>query len=94
MSLSNSSLQSSGNPVVEQVQSVHKPEVMEDTKKKGSDNQRDQHIYELIETEAACTGPARVCTRWGRRANSRSGHKTPSLTQKISPTDNHLKMNI
>ena len=58
MSLSNTSLQSSGNPIVERVQRVQEPEVMEDTKKKGPENQHNQHTYELTEMEAECTGSA------------------------------------
>jgi hypothetical protein len=32
-------------------------------RKQGPLNQHDQSTYELTETEAACTGPAKVCTR-------------------------------
>jgi hypothetical protein len=56
-------------------------------------NQHDWITYELPETDAACTGPAGVCTRWGARAE-RKGCMPPSITQKQCPTDNHLQIRI
>lgn len=54
-------------------------------RKEGSLSQHDRYIYELIETEAACKRPP-----WGPRAERRHGHMHPSLTQTLSPIDNHL----
>lgn len=39
-----------------------------------------------------CRGPAQIFTRWGSRGERRSGYMAPSLTQKLSPTDNPLDM--
>lgn len=33
----------------------------------------------------ACTGPVQVYTTWGPKAEKRSGHMCPSLTQKLYP---------
>ena len=43
---------------------------MEDTKRTRL-RQCGQHGYEIAETEAACTGPAEVCTRFGPRAEKK-----------------------
>lgn len=64
--------QDSGNLVKEEVERPWKPEGMEDTKGK-SLNASGPRTYELIETVTACTGPARVCTRWCPRTK-RSGY--------------------
>lgn len=58
---------------------------MEATKETASHTQQDMN-----RTVAVCMGPARVCTRWGSRAES--GHMPPSLTRKLSPNDNHLEI--
>lgn len=54
--------------------------------------QQDHYMHELKEMLAACTGPARVYTRWSSKAGKRSGHMTPFLTQKSSLIHNYLQM--
>jgi hypothetical protein len=63
---------------------------MEDTKK----TRPSKSTYELTKTEAACTVPTWVCTRWDPRDERRSGHVCPSLTQKLFPVDNNLQMKM
>lgn len=46
------------------------------------------------ETEAAFTGPAWVCARWGPRTLRRSANLPRSLVQKLSPIDNHLQIKV
>lgn len=47
--------------------------------------------YVLItKTEAVCTEPAQVGTRWGLRAQRRSGYKSLCLMQNLFPFDSHL----
>lgn len=36
--------------------------------------QQDQHINELTESVAACSGPAQIYTRWSPRAKRRNGN--------------------
>lgn len=55
-------------------------------------NKHDQGSFELMEIEAAYTGTICVFTRWGPRADRTHGHKSPSLAQKLFPTDNHLQI--
>lgn len=38
--------------------------------------------------------PAQVCTSWDPRADRKSGHMPPSLTQEQSLIDNHLQMEV
>lgn len=45
--------------------------------------------YKSTETVAACTGPARVYTRWDPGAG-RGGHMPPSLTHIRYPFDSFL----
>lgn len=52
-----------------------------------------QRTYELTDTEAACTGLARVCKRWRSQSWEKRMH-TPPLVQKLSPIDNYLQMKI
>jgi hypothetical protein len=66
------------------------PEGMEDTRKQVSLNQQDCWADELTETEAACTGHAWVCTRWGSVTERRVRYKPPSLTQKPSAVEMKL----
>ena len=47
-------------PVEEEAEAVEEPEGIEDSKKT---SQHDKSSNELTESGAACTGPARVCTR-------------------------------
>lgn len=54
--------------------------------------QQDHYMHELKEMLAACTGPARVYTRWSSKAGKRSGHMTPFLTHKSSLIHNYLQM--
>lgn len=62
---------------------------------KSTGNIDDVHIsYFLTETEATCTGSARICTSWGPKAERSSEHKTTSLIQKESLIDNYFQMKI
>lgn len=47
---------------------------------------QDWQTQEASETVAACTGPVLVQPRWGSSVE-RSGHKTPTLSQNLSPID-------
>lgn len=41
----------------------------------------------------ASTGPAWVCDKWSPKAKRKCRHVPPSVTQKLSPADNHSQMN-
>lgn len=60
--------------------------------KEGPLNQQHPSTYEVKVTEAACTRPAPVYTRWDPRSIRRHGHMPPSLIQKLSPKESHLQM--
>ena len=62
-------------------------------RKPGPLSQRGGHPYELPETEAACTGPAQVCTKWGA-SGRRKGYGASSIIQKQSSRDNYLQTKI
>lgn len=52
-------------------------------------NDQDQHTYEFTKTGAACTGPLKICTRWGLRDERRSGHMEISNPE-LCPVNDHL----
>jgi hypothetical protein len=52
---------------------------MEDAKKIKPSKSKDQCIYELTKTKAEYTQPVWACSRWGPRAEKRSGHMLPVL---------------
>lgn len=60
----------------------------------GMEDQQEQYICDLTETGAAGTRPAQGCIRWSPGAEGRSGHMVPPLTQKLSPMENHLQMDL
>lgn len=57
MTLSNPSLQSSGNPEEEEVEGVGETEETKDTRRMRPSKMAEQRSYELAETEAGSTGP-------------------------------------
>lgn len=61
---------------------------MEDTKKIPSKST--WLLYWLTETKVTGTGPTWLCTRLGPVSERRSGHRPPSLTQKLPLIDKSL----
>jgi hypothetical protein len=53
----------SGNPIEKEAEKVLWQERMVYTRRTSPSKSTEQSLYELTETEAASTGPARVCTR-------------------------------
>lgn len=76
----------SGNPVEEKSEG--------DRRHEGNMTLLNQHgwcSYQLTETEAACTGPVWVCTRWGPRAEVEVDTCPVPKPEAIN-IDNHLQM--
>lgn len=68
---------------------MEKPEGMEETKETRISKGSGTSAHKSSETLAGCTGPLPVCASGGLSAERRRGYKFPSLTQTLSPSDNH-----